>query len=115
MQVSRSPTARCTSAAATDESTPPDRPQITRASPTSARIRATSVSTKCSGVQSGSQPQTPNRKLPRISLPRGVWATSGWNWTPKSGLVSCSIAATGEFSLLAVTRHPGGASSTWSP
>ena len=31
MQVSRSPTARCTSTAATDESTPPDRPQITRA------------------------------------------------------------------------------------
>ena len=33
-QVSRSPTARCTSSAATEESTPPERPQITRPSPT---------------------------------------------------------------------------------
>ena len=54
MQVSRSPTARCTSTAATDESTPPESPQITRASgPTSSRIRAISVSTKWPGVQSG--------------------------------------------------------------
>ena len=37
-QVSWSPTARCTSAAATAESTPPDSPQITRLSPTCARI-----------------------------------------------------------------------------
>ena len=54
MQVSRSPTARCTSTAATEESTPPESPQITRlVGPTSSRIRATSVSTKCPGVQSG--------------------------------------------------------------
>ena len=36
MQVSRSPIALCTSSAATVESTPPDRPQTTRPSPTSA-------------------------------------------------------------------------------
>ena len=54
MQVSRSPTARCTSTAATDESTPPDSPQITRWSgPTSSRIRSISLSTKWPGVQSG--------------------------------------------------------------
>ncbi len=40
MQVSRSPTARCTRTAATDESTPPERPQITRClGPTTSRIR----------------------------------------------------------------------------
>ena len=39
-QVSCSPTALCTSSAATEESTPPDSPQITRPSPTCARIRA---------------------------------------------------------------------------
>src|SRR5438034_9326325 len=40
MHVSRSPMARCTSAAATPESTPPDTPQMARAvRPTSSRIR----------------------------------------------------------------------------
>ena len=38
-------------------------------------------------VQSGVTPQTSNRKLLRISPPRGVWATSGWNCTPNSGRV----------------------------
>ena len=38
MHVSWSPTARCTMAAATAESTPPERPQMTCASPTCARI-----------------------------------------------------------------------------
>ena len=70
MQVSRSPTARCTSTAATDESTPPESPQMTRRSgPTASRMRAISVSTKCPGVQSAVQPQTSNRKLLRISPP----------------------------------------------
>ena len=105
MQVSRSPTARCTSTAATEESTPPESPQITRRSgPTISWIRAISVSMKCPGVQSGVQPQISNRKLLRISPPRGVCATSGWNCTPKSGRRSCSNAAIGEFALEAVTR-----------
>ena len=104
MQVSRSPTARWTRTAATDESTPPERPQITRAlGPTISLMRATSLSTKCPGVQSGVQPQTSKRKLLRISPPRGVWATSGWNCTPKRARLLCSIAAMGEFSLDAVT------------
>ena len=54
MQVSRSPIARCTSTAATDESTPPESPQITRwPGGTSCRMRSISVSMKCPGVQSG--------------------------------------------------------------
>jgi len=41
MQVRRSPTARWTSAAATDESTPPESPQMTCSSPACSAIRAT--------------------------------------------------------------------------
>ena len=70
--------ARCTNAAATAESTPPDRPQIARAfGPARLAIFCTCWATKCPGVQSGEHPQIPNRKLCRISPPRGVWATSG--------------------------------------
>jgi hypothetical protein len=34
------------------------------------------------GVQVGSHPLIRKMKLEMISSPRGVWATSGWNWTP---------------------------------
>src|SRR5438270_653060 len=72
MQASRSPIARCTRLAATAESTPPESPQIARRSgPTSVAIRCTSWSMKCPGVQSGAHPQIGNRKLWRISRPRG--------------------------------------------
>ena len=56
-QVSWAPMALCTSAAATAESTPPDSPQITRPSPTWARIASTAVSTKFSIVQSAGSPR----------------------------------------------------------
>ncbi|MDB4880751.1 MAG: hypothetical protein JWL60_2197 [Gemmatimonadetes bacterium] len=114
-QVSWSPIARCTNAAATELSTPPESPQITCAPPTCARIRATWSSMNAPGVQFAVAPQTPNRKLDRISPPRGVCATSGWNCTPWIGRDSCSNAATGLPSLEAVTRNPGGACSMWSP
>ncbi len=42
-----------------------------------------------------------------ISPPRGVWATSGWNWTPNNGFSRCSKAAIGELSLDAVTVITG--------
>src|SRR5205809_595473 len=45
------------SAAATDESTPPDRPRMTSSRPTSARILATASSTWPGMVQSPAQPQ----------------------------------------------------------
>ena len=57
-QVSWGPTARCTSAAATEESTPPDSPQMTRSWPTWARICSIEVSMIDAIVQVGSQPQT---------------------------------------------------------
>src|SRR5205807_9259625 len=65
MQVSRSPTARCTSAAATAESTPPDSPQIARfEEPTTSRIRRTSCSMKWPGVQSRSEEHTSELQSP---------------------------------------------------
>ena len=90
MQVSRSPTARWTSAAATAESTPPDSAQITSPSEpvaaawrsTRSRMPATVVSMKLAAVQVGSMPAIPTTKLRSTSRPRGVWTTSGWNWMP---------------------------------
>ena len=91
MHVSRSPTARWTSAAATAESTPPDSAQMTLPSePTSRawsstrrRISATVDSMKLAGVQVGRDARRrPTTKLRRTSRPCGVCATSGWNWMP---------------------------------
>ena len=55
MQVSWSPIASWISTAATGESTPPDRPQITRPAPTWARTRAISAARKPAMVQSPAQ------------------------------------------------------------
>ena len=57
-QVSWSPMALCTRAAATAESTPPDRAQRTRAVPTWAWMAATWVSMIEVWVHDGGQPQT---------------------------------------------------------
>ena len=77
MHVSCEPIARCTSAAATDESTPPESPQITFASPTSSLIFVTSSSMYAPVVHDGVALQTPNRKFSISSPPRGVCTTSG--------------------------------------
>jgi hypothetical protein len=49
-----------------------------------------------------------------MSVPRGVCATSGWNWTPKSPRTRSSIAATGVVSLAAVPVNPAGGRTTLS-
>jgi len=53
----------------TDESTPPDRPQITRPLAPCCLTMATASSTKLAMVQLGWHLQMRNRKLPRISIP----------------------------------------------
>ena len=63
--------ALCTSIAATDESTPPDSPQITWPVPTFSRIEATVLSMKCAGVQSPRAPQI-KRKFLISCGPSGV-------------------------------------------
>ncbi len=60
-QVSWSPIARCTSAAATAESTPPDRPQMTRSPPTWARTSATASSMMFVFVHVGRHAHTSKR------------------------------------------------------
>ena len=80
--VSCGPTALCTSAAATAESTPPDSPQITRSSPTCARIASTDDSMIDVIVHVGRHPQTSYRNRSSTSWPCGVCTTSGWNCTP---------------------------------
>ena len=63
MQVNWLPMALCTSTAATEESTPPERPQMTWPSPTFSRMAATVLSMKWAGVQSPAAPQTLKTKF----------------------------------------------------
>jgi len=82
MQVSCGPIALCNSAAVTDESTPPDRPQMTLALPTVWRIVAIDCSTKFPIVHEPAQRQILVKEVLEELLPRGVCVTSGWNCTP---------------------------------
>ena len=70
------------SAATTDESTPPDRPQITRSLPTRRRISSIACSAKSPSRQVPWQWQMSVRKLASTALPSGVCVTSGWNCRP---------------------------------
>ena len=47
-----------------------------------ARTRSTCSSMTCVAVQVGVQSQASNRNHLSRSVPKGVWTTSGWNWTP---------------------------------
>jgi hypothetical protein len=76
------PIAWWTSAAATDESTPPDRPQIARPSPTWARMRATCSSMTDAIVHDGARPARSWRNRRSTPIPYGECTTSGWNCTP---------------------------------
>ena len=74
--------AREISAAATEESTPPERPSITRPfGPTCSRMEAMALSMKVLIVQSPVQPQTLYRKLAMTFWPSSLCVTSGWNCT----------------------------------
>ncbi len=106
--------ARCTSAAATAESTPPDRPQMARPSPICPAILATCSSMMPRMVQSGRQPAAARNRR-STSVPAGVCTTSGWNCTPYSPRPASCTAATGEAAVRAVTAKPGGACVQVSP
>ena len=67
--VSWSPTARWTSSAATDESTPPERPQMTLPSPTWARIAAICSSMIEAALHVRSQPQISSRNVVSTCCP----------------------------------------------
>src|SRR5215204_6196562 len=70
MQVGWSPIARCTSAAATEESTPPDRPQITRAAPVRSRTLRTSSSMNAPGVHVGAARRVRDLRVKLHAEPR---------------------------------------------
>ena len=73
-------------------------------------MRRTCSSTIPAGDQVSSQPHASVRKRVRISVPYGVWTTSGWNWIPKIDRSRSSIAATGEALEDASAVNPGGGS-----
>ena len=108
MHVNWFPMALCSSAATTEESTPPDKPQITRAPCTFARTSAAAVSTKSLMRQVPSHPQISYRKFRNISTPCGVWVTSGWNWTPCKFRTGCRTAAKGHVGVAATVSKPSG-------
>jgi hypothetical protein len=70
--------ARCTSAAATAESTPPDNAQMTRSSPTMARIAATCSSMIEAIVHVGLHPARSMTNRRSTCMPKDVCTTSGW-------------------------------------
>ena len=72
MQVSWSPIALWSSMAVTAESTPPERAQITRPSPTCSWMRLIESLTKFPGVQDSRQSQVRTRKFSNIDWPKGV-------------------------------------------
>ena len=71
------PIARCTSAAATAESTPPDNAQIARSSPTWARTAAICESAIDDIVQFGAMPARSCKKWRKSCCPCSVCTTSG--------------------------------------
>jgi hypothetical protein len=115
MHVSWSPTALCTIAAATAESTPPDSPQITRAEPTWARMRSTCSAMTLPLFQSAAMPAPTCRKFSITRCPNSECLTSGCHCSPNILRSLFSNAATGVEALLASTSKPSGAFDTESP
>ena len=100
--------ARCTSAAATAESTPPESPQMACRSPIWSRIRSICSSTMLTIVQVGRQPAMSWRKWVRTAWPCSVCMTSGCHCTPAKPRSTCSKAATGEWLGRREHREAGG-------
>ena len=115
-QCSRSPIARCTMAAATAESTPPERPQMARPlSPICSRTRSICSSAMLSIVQVWRAPAMWCRKCSSTFWPCSECSTSGCHWTPASPRPTSSKAATGVSAVEASTVKPSGAWATESP
>ena len=74
------PIALCNNTAATEESTPPDKPNITFSSPIFSFNSATVLSTKASGVHDCSILAILTKKFSKTCFPSVEWYTSGWNW-----------------------------------
>ena len=103
-------------AAATAESTPPERPQMARpVSPICSRIRSICSSTMLTIVQVGRQPAMSCRKCSSTFWPCSVCSTSGCHWTPASRRVGVLERGHGGDAVEASTVKPSGAAGTESP
>src|ERR1700712_3692615 len=105
MQTSWSPTALCTIAAATAESTPPESPQMTRLVPTWVWMRATCSAMTLPLFQSAGMPAASWRKFSRTRWPNSECLTSGCHCTPYIRFSSLGKAAPGGGG---VEAHPRG-------
>ena len=110
------PIARCTSAAATEESTPPESPHSALPSPTRARTRAISSSMKASIVHAPRGAADPAHEVreqrprrPRCGPPRGGRAA------PRSGASRGAPPRRASSRSTPSTTKPGGRRSTRSP
>mmetsp|Transcript_2248 Transcript_2248/g.7164 ORF Transcript_2248/g.7164 Transcript_2248/m.7164 type:complete len:268 (-) Transcript_2248:299-1102(-) len=108
------PRALCSSAAHTEESTPPETRTRTRLSPTDSRMYSIADCSRQAIVYEPERPHTLKRKLEKIALPSTDRSTSGWNCTPYSRFSSHSIAATMSPER-PVTRNPSAGVSIESP
>ena len=114
-QVSWSPIALCSSAATTEESTPPDRPSITSSVPTCARTRAIWSSMMFAAVHSvrAAADVDDEAAQQRLALLRVRDFGMELHAVPAARLVG--HRGDRDASVRAVTVKPGGASATWSP
>ena len=104
MQVSWSPIARCTSAAATDESTPPRQPadRAARRRPARARARPRRRRTRPSSI--GRQPQMPSTKLrEQLARRRRCAPPRGGTARPRAVARGGAPRRTASSSLVAIT------------
>ena len=106
--------ARWRSSATTALSTPPDSAQITRSLPTRSRMRAVASSMNAPMRKLKVTPHS-SRNASYSSRPRGVWATSAWNWMAYKRFSGLATAQNGELSLRPMTRNPRGGADTLSP
>ena len=109
-QVSCLPTALDNRTAATDESTPPDNAQSTFPFPIFSRRLLIVSSTKESIFQSPEHLHTSMTNARSIFIPSSVCITSGWNCVAYKFFSAFSIAANGQFGVVAVDTNPSGAS-----
>mmetsp|Transcript_38655 Transcript_38655/g.69276 ORF Transcript_38655/g.69276 Transcript_38655/m.69276 type:complete len:203 (-) Transcript_38655:555-1163(-) len=116
-QCRRSPMTLWTSVAATAESTPPERAQMTWSSgPTFAATLAISCSNTSSIFHVFLSFAISNRKCRSVSVPWSVCITSGWYCSPYMRAFTFSIATIAPCWLLATASKPGGSlmhSSPW--
>ena len=95
---------------------PPETPQMTPASPTSARMAATASSTKCAGVQVPVQPHGPHQEVAQQLRFQRACARPPDGTEPRRVCGPCRPSRRSERgSVVASVSNPAGGVMTWSP